>query len=48
MARPPLQIGTWVRISSKVVETDSNGKSVTHRSQAKRPEPLPHRTSGHG
>jgi hypothetical protein len=35
MPRPPLPIGTWGRISTKVTETDKNGKPVKHMSRAK-------------
>lgn len=35
MSRPPLPIGTWGSISTKVLKTDKNGKPVKHQSQAK-------------
>jgi site-specific recombinase XerD len=34
MARPPLPIGSWGRISSRVLETDENGKPVSARAKA--------------
>jgi integrase len=35
MSRPPLPIGTWGSISTKVTKTDKNRKPVKHQSQAK-------------
>ncbi|WP_328522632.1 helix-turn-helix domain-containing protein [Kribbella sp. NBC_00359] len=35
MSRPPLPIGTWGSISTKVIKTDKNGKPVKHQSQTK-------------
>ena len=35
MSRPQLPIGSWGSISTKVIETDKNGKPSKHRSQAK-------------
>lgn len=34
MARPPLPIGSWGRISSRVLETDENGKPTKVRAKA--------------
>jgi hypothetical protein len=34
MARPPLPIGSWGRISSRVLEIDENGKPVKVRAKA--------------
>jgi hypothetical protein len=39
MARPPLPIGSWGKISSSVVETDENGKPVRVRAKSKLPRP---------
>ena len=35
MSRPPLPLGTWGSISTKVIKTDKNSKPVKHQSQAK-------------
>jgi hypothetical protein len=35
MSRPPLPIGTWGSISTKVIKTDKNSKAVKHQSQTK-------------
>ncbi|MEN3267919.1 helix-turn-helix domain-containing protein, partial [Pseudonocardia sp.] len=35
MSRPPLPIGTWGRIHTRVEKTDDKGKSVSHRAKAK-------------
>ncbi|MFC6155663.1 tyrosine-type recombinase/integrase [Kribbella jiaozuonensis] len=35
MARPPLQIGSWGKTSTWIAETDSKGKPVKHKSQAR-------------
>ncbi|TDX03532.1 helix-turn-helix domain-containing protein [Kribbella sp. VKM Ac-2566] len=35
MSRPPLPIGTWGSISTKVIKTDKNGKPVKHQAQTK-------------
>ena len=35
MSRPPLSLGSWGRISTKVIQTDKNGRPVKHQSQAK-------------
>jgi hypothetical protein len=34
MARPPLPIGSWGRISSQVLETDEKGKPAKVRAKA--------------
>ena len=35
MSRPPLPIGTWGGISTRIEKTDMNGKPAKHQSQTK-------------